>query len=339
MQHTTSKHDLSRWQREHHFDSGNPAAERGTRRVMWITLAVMVIEITAGWWYNSMALLADGWHMGSHALAIGLTALAYATARKYANDPRFAFGSWKIEVLAGFTSALSLIGIAVLMLFESAARLLQPQTIHYREAIVVAVLGLLINLVCALILNRAGHAHHAHGHDHAHEHEPAEGHLSTDAHGDLNLRAAYLHVLADAATSVLAILALFGGLIFGWGWLDPLIGIAGAVLIGSWAIGLLHSSARILLDREMDHPLVDAIHARVQALEPPQSDEEGLHITDLHLWRIGRDSFACILTVATHRDAVDVNAVREALASLTRVVHLTVEIHHCPQGSHRLVAA
>jgi cation diffusion facilitator family transporter len=334
MHPTSSQHDLSRWQREHHFDSGNPAAERGTRRVMWITLAVMAIEITAGWWYNSMALLADGWHMGSHALAIGLTALAYATARKYASDPRFAFGSWKIEVLAGFTSALSLIGVAVLMLFESAARLLEPQTIHYREAIVVAVLGLLINLVCALILNRAGHAHHAHGHDH----EQVEGHLSTDAHGDLNLRAAYLHVLADAATSVLAILALFGGLIFGWGWLDPLIGVAGALLIGSWAIGLLHNSARILLDREMDHPLVDTIRTRVQALEPPQNSQEGLHITDLHLWRIGRDSFACVLTLATHRDEVDVNAVREALASLTRVAHLTVEIHHCPQGSHRFTA-
>lgn len=322
-------HDLSAWQQSHAFDSGNPAAERGTRIVMWITLAVMAVEITAGWWFNSMALLADGWHMGSHALAIGLAAFAYAAARKYANDPRFSFGTWKIEILAGYTSALSLIGVAVLMLFESAARLMNPQSIHYREAIIVAVLGLLVNLACALILQRSGHHHHDHGHGHDHDHHAHEHEVHD--HRDLNLRAAYLHVLADAATSVLAILALFGGMLFGWGWLDPVIGVAGAFLVGSWAVGLLRNSTRILLDSEMDHPLVEQIRERLSPLEPTSTPHGGLHITDLHLWRVGRDSFACMLTIATHREDLDVNAVREALASLTQIAHLTVEIHHCPQ--------
>lgn len=316
-------HDLSAWQRSHVFDRGNPAAERSARLVMWITLAVMAAEIAAGWWFNSMALLADGWHMGSHALAIGLSAFAYAAARKYAADPRFSFGTWKIEILAGYTSALSLIGVAVLMIFESALRLLNPQSIHYKEAIVVAIFGLLVNLACAVILQRSGHHHDEHGHhaDHDHAHD----------HRDLNLRAAYLHVLADAATSVFAILALFGGLLFGWGWLDPMIGVAGALLIGSWAVGLLRSSTRILLDSEMDHPLVGQIQAQLADLEQQTSAHAGLHVTDLHLWRVGRDSFACVLTIATHRHDLDVNAVREALASLTQIAHLTVEVHHCRQ--------
>jgi cation diffusion facilitator family transporter len=297
---------------------------------MWVTLAVMVVEITAGWWFNSMALLADGWHMGSHAIAIGLSAFAYAAARKYATDPRFSFGTWKIEILAGYTSALSLIGVAVLMVFESIARLLNPQSIHYKEAIAVAIFGLLVNLVCALILQRPGHHHH---HDHDHDHHEPHDHAHAHDHQDLNLRAAYLHVLADAATSVLAILALFAGLQFGWAWLDPVIGLAGALLVANWARGLLRSSSRILLDSEMDHPLVGQIQERLTALEPGSAPHTGLHVTDLHLWRVGRDSFSCVLTLATHRDDLDVNAVREALASLTQIAHLTVEIHQCKQDA------
>jgi cation diffusion facilitator family transporter len=327
--HNHTSHDLSAWQQNHIFDSGNPAAERGTRMVMWITLAVMAIEITAGWWYNSMALLADGWHMGSHAIAIGLAAFAYAAARKYANDPRFSFGTWKIEILAGYTSALSLIVVAVMMLVESAARLMSPQSIHYKEAIVVAIFGLLVNLACALILQRSGHHHH----DHNHAHEDHDHHHEEHHHHDLNLRGAYLHVLADAATSVLAILALFGGMLFGWNWLDPIIGIAGSFLVASWAIGLLRSSTRILLDSEMDHPLVAQIQASLAPLEPVSAPHRGLHVTDLHLWRVGRDSFACMLTIATHRKDLDVNTVREALASFTQIAHLTVEIHQCKQDA------
>ena len=322
-------HDLSAWQQSHVFDSGNPAAERGTRIVMWITLAVMAVEITAGWWFNSMALLADGWHMGSHALAIGLAAFAYAAARKYAGDPRFSFGTWKIEILAGYTSALSLIGVALLMIFESAARLLSPQTIHYKEAIVVAILGLLVNLACALILQRSGHHHH---HDHAHE-EHDHPHHDRHDHRDLNLRAAYLHVLADAATSVFAIMALFGGMLFGWGWLDPVIGVAGAFLVASWAVGLLRQSTRILLDSEMDAPLLAQVKERLTGLEPSDTPHAGLHITDLHLWRVGRDSFACMLTIATHRQDLDADLVKQALAPLTQIAHLTVEIHQCKQDA------
>jgi len=156
----STTHDLTRWAHKHEYGTGNASAERGTRLVMWITIATMLVEIVAGWWFNSMAVLADGWHMSSHALAIGLAAFAYAAARKYASDPRFAFGTWKIEILAGYTSALALIGVAGMMLIESVSRLFSPQAIHYPEAMAVAVLGLTVNLVCALILG--------HGHDHDH---------------------------------------------------------------------------------------------------------------------------------------------------------------------------
>ena len=164
--------NLSNWTHDHIFDTGNDAAERSTRIVMWITAAMMVVEIAAGWWYNSMALLADGWHMSSHAVAIGLSAFAYATARRYAKDPRFAFGTWKIEILGGFASAIFLLGVAVMMLVGSVERIVSPQPIQYKEAIVIAILGLVVNVVCALILGKAhNHDHgHSHGHDHGHHH-------------------------------------------------------------------------------------------------------------------------------------------------------------------------
>src|SRR5690606_2063546 len=197
----------------HLFDPGNQAGERGTRVVLWITLAAMVVEIASGWWFNSMALLADGWHMSSHAVAIGLSTFAYAAARRYAHDPRFAFGTWKIEVLGGFASAVFLLCIAALMVVASVERLIHPGDIRYPEAMAVATLGLAVNVVCALVLSRAhGHDQDHHG-DHGHQHQ------------DLNLKSAYIHVLADAATSLLAIVALAGGWLYGWGWLDPLMGI------------------------------------------------------------------------------------------------------------------
>jgi cation diffusion facilitator family transporter len=232
-------HDLSDWTHEHVFDAGNQAAERGTRAVMWLTAAMMVVEITAGWWFNSMALLADGWHMSSHAVAIGLSAFAYAAARRYARDPRFAFGTWKIEILGGFASAIFLLGVAAMMVFASVERILSPQPIHYQEAMIVAALGLVVNLVSAMILGGAHHHghdhqhhdHHGH-HDHGHEHNHHE-------HHDLNLKSAYLHVIADAATSVLAIIALAGGWLYGWSWLDPVMGIVGAAWVAVWATGLL----------------------------------------------------------------------------------------------------
>ncbi len=187
----------------HVFDTSNPVAERRTRQVMWLTLAMMVVEIAAGTVLGSMALLADGWHMSSHALALGVSAFAYALARRHAHDPRFAFGTWKIEVLGGYTSAVFLLGVAAYMGIESVSRLLQPAPIRFDEAIPVAILGLGVNLLSAWLL-AGGHDHgHAHGHEHGHE--------RSHAHHDLNLRSAYLHVVADAATSVLAIIALVGG--------------------------------------------------------------------------------------------------------------------------------
>ncbi len=314
-------HDLSALTHGHHFHTSSQVAERGTRQVMWITLVMMVAEITAGWWFNSMALLADGWHMSSHAFAIGISAFAYAAARRYADDKRFAFGTWKIEILGGFASAIVLLGVAALMVVGSVERLFSPQTIQYQEAMMVAAVGLVVNIACALILGHAhdhhghqGHGHEHHDHDHGHEH-----------HGDLNLKAAYTHVLADAATSVLAIVALAGGWVYGWAWLDPLMGIVGALLVAVWAKGLLTETASVLLDREMDHPVVEEIR-EVVASEPDITQ-----LTDLHVWRVGKGTYACALSLLTHDESLTATRVREQLAVHEEIVHATIEIHFCQQ--------
>lgn len=301
--------ELSKWTHDHIFDGDSQGAERSTRIVMWITVAMMIVEIIAGSWYNSMALLADGWHMSSHAVAIGLSAMAYATARKYATDRRFAFGTWKIEVLGGFASAIFLLGVAIVMITGSVERILSPQSIHYQEAIAVAVLGLIVNFVCALIL---GKAHH---HDHSDEH-----------HHDLNLKSAYIHVIADAATSVLAIVALIGGWIFGWSWLDPVMGIVGAILIAVWAKGLLVETGKVLLDREMDHPVVDEIREVIEA----ETANGTAHITDLHIWRVGKQVYSCALTVVTLDRTLTPTDLRQRLSVHEEIVHSTIEIHYHP---------
>ena len=303
---------LPDWSHHHAFDAGNPGAERGTRTVMWITAAMMVVEIVAGWWFNSMALLADGWHMSSHAVAMGLSAFAYNAARRYAADPRFAFGTWKIEILAGFTSALFLLGIAALMVIGSVERLLSPQAIHYREAITVALIGLAVNIVCALILSRAGDLHHRPG-EHAHHHH------------DLNLKSAYTHVVSDAATSVLAIIALAGGWFYGWSWLDPVMGIVGAALVAVWAKQLIVETGKVLLDREMDHPVVDEIRAAIET-GPEAGDTR---IADLHVWRVGKRAYACAVSVVTHDVTLAPQRIREQLAQHDEIVHVTAEIHIC----------
>jgi cation diffusion facilitator family transporter len=275
---------------------------------MWITLVTMVVEILAGWAFNSMALLADGWHMSSHALAIGLSAMAYATARTYAKDPRFAFGTWKIEILAGFASALFLVGVALAMVIGSLERLISPQAIQYEEALAVGVLGLLVNMVCAFILGKAhqhDHAHHAH---HAHHH-------------DLNLKSAYLHVVADAVTSVLAIVALLGGWLYGWSWLDPVMGIVGAVLVALWAKNLIIETAKVLLDREMDHPVVQEIK------EVIESDGQ-TRVSDLHVWRVGKRVYSCALTAVTHDPHLTATQLRQRLSVHKEIIHSTIEIHH-----------
>lgn len=308
-------HDLSAWTHEHRFDSGNAAGERGAQAVMWITAAMMVIEIGAGWWFNSMALLADGWHMSSHAMAIGLSAYAYAAARRHAGDSRYAFGTWKIEVLGGFASAIILLGVAALMVVGSVERIITPQPIQYQQAMAVAVLGLVVNIVCAVILGQAHH--HEHGGHHTHE-----GH---EHHEDLNLKSAYLHVLADATTSVLAILALGGGLLWGWSWLDPVMGIVGAAVIAVWARSLVSETSKVLLDREMDDPVVEEIREAVAA----NAGVGEARIADLHVWRVGKGAYACALSVVTHDNTLTPSNVRGWLAEHHEIAHATVEIHRC----------
>ena len=315
-------HDLSPWTHEHVFDTGSDAAERGTRAVMWITATAMVVEIVAGWWFNSMALLADGWHMSSHAVAIGLSAFAYAAARRYARDPRFAFGTWKIEVLGGFASAVFLLGVAALMAVASVERIFAPQPIHYPEAMVVAVLGLGVNIVCAAILGGAHEHHHGdHNHEHRHDHHGEHGHH----HHDLNLKSAYLHVIADAMTSVFAIIALGGGWLYGWGWLDPVMGIVGATLVAVWAKNLITETGKVLLDREMDHPVVEEIREAVES----GLDDGDTRITDLHVWRVGKKAYSCALSLVTHDATLTPAQVRKQLARHEEIAHSTIEIHLC----------
>lgn len=316
--------NLSNWIHDHVFHVSNEAAEKSTRIVMWITALMMVVEIAAGWWFNSMALLADGWHMSSHAVAIGLSAFAYATARRYARDPRFAFGTWKIEILGGFASAIFLLGVAVMMLVGSVERIVSPQAIRYQEAIVIAILGLVVNVVCALILGQAHHHGHGHSHGHGHGHDHHHAHHGHHHH-DLNLKSAYVHVIADAATSVLAIAALFGGWLFGWAWLDPLMGVVGAVLVAVWAKGLIADTAKVLLDREMDHPVVDEIREVVET----GADAGETRIADLHVWRVGKQVYSCAMTVVTHDRSLTPDLVRQRLSVHEEVVHSTIEIHCC----------
>jgi cation diffusion facilitator family transporter len=317
-------HDLAEWRHDHVFDTGNFAGERSTRLVMWITAAMMVVEIAAGWFYNSMALLADGFHMSSHAVAIGLSAFAYATARKHAKDSRFAFGTWKIEILGGFASAIFLLVVVVLMVYGSVERLFRPEPIHYQQAMLIAVLGLAVNLVSARILGAAHH--HDHGHDHD---QPGPGHEQEPVHHhDLNLKSAYIHVIADAATSVAAIAALAGGWLLGWSWLDPVMGIVGAAVVALWAKGLIVETSKVLLDREMDHPVVEEI--REVVAERGADSETG--ISDLHVWRVGKGSYACALSVVTHDEQLTPRHVREWLSAHGEIVHSTIEIHHCRPG-------
>lgn len=301
----------------HRFDEGNPLAERSTLRVAVLTAVMMVVEITGGWYYNSMALLADGWHMSSHTVALGLSVFAYVYARKYAHDPRFSFGTWKIEVLGGYTSAIFLVMVAGLMVYQSVERLIAPSPIHYNQAIAIAVVGLLVNLASAWLLKDGHHHGHEHGHhDHAHDHH---------GHHDLNLRSAYMHVLADAATSVLAIIALFGGKLWGASWLDPVMGLVGAVLVSVWAYGLLRDTGRVLLDAEMNAPVVAEIR-EVIAASPIKAQ-----LSDLHVWRVGKGKYACILSLATDNEASP-EYFKQQLSIHEELVHISIEINQV--GGH-----
>ena len=298
----------------HVFDESNPLVERNTRWAVVLTAIMMVVEIAGGWLTNSMALLADGWHMSSHVVALGLSALVYVLARRLAQDKRFAFGTWKLEVLGGYTSALLLVGVAGLMLFQSVERLLSPTPIRYDEAMVIAVIGLGVNLACAWLL-KGGHGHDHSGHDHGHGHD---GHAVQ--HHDLNLRSAYVHVVADAATSVLAIAALIGGKFWAVPWLDPVMGMVGAALVAVWAWGLMRDSGRVLLDAEMNAPVVAEIREVIDA-SPIRAT-----ISDLHVWRVGKGKYACMVSLVTLADAQPEDFKRQ-LRVHDELVHITVEIN------------
>jgi len=299
-----ASHDLNHWQHDHDFGTAaEQHAERRTRWVVGLTFVTMLVELAAGWLTGSMALTADAWHMASHVGALGLSAVAYRVARRRAGDARFTFGTGKIPALAGYSSALLLGVVAGWMAWESMRRLFAPVTIRYAEAMGVAMLGLAVNLSSAWLL---GHRHERHDH---HDHV------------DHNLRAAYLHVLADALTSMLAVVALAGGMVFGWRMLDPLMGLAGAVVVGRWAWGLARDSGSVLLDAE-DHDEVAATVRRLIEAEP------GHQIADLHIWRIGAASRACIVSLVAPapRPTEDY---RRMLSAIPGLDHVTVEVSVC----------
>ncbi|MGF7150979.1 cation diffusion facilitator family transporter [Sphingomonas zeicaulis] len=296
------------------FGDRHDANARATLWVVGLTAVMMVAEIIAGLVYGSMALLADGFHMASHAGALAIAAGAYAFARAHAHDRRFSFGTGKVGDLAGFASALVLALIALAIGAESVGRLFDPRPVAFAEATLVAIIGLIVNVASALLL--AGGHHHHHGHDdHHHDHHDGGHHHDHGHHhhGDNNLRSAFVHVLADALTSVLAIVALIAGRLLGWVWLDPVMGIVGAIVIAVWAWNLLRDTAAVLLDTA-DAGLERAVRNRVE--------DGGTTITDLHIWRIGPGAHAAIVSVTGTDDA---EAVRARLEPIPALAHLTVE--------------
>jgi cation diffusion facilitator family transporter len=301
---------LSAWQQAHEFVDDRRAAETRARRVMLLTAVMMVIEIVAGVVYGSMALLADGWHMATHVAAFGVALFAYRYARGHARDPRFTFGTGKVSVMGGFASAVALAVVALVMALESLARLWRPEAISFDQAIGVAALGLAVNLASGWMLRdghqHAGEADHAHDHHHHHDH---------------NLRAAYLHVVADALTSVLAIVALTAGKFLGWNWLDPAMGIAGSALIAWWSVGLIRDTAAILLDATGGGELQ-------RAIESALAGEADNLVADLHVWHIAPHRFAATVSVVTHQ-ARTVEHYRKLLDPIPGLAHLIVEVNEC----------
>ncbi len=308
--------DHSRFRKAHDFVPDFSHAERRTRIVIGVTAAMMVVEIAVGLMSRSMALLADGWHMSTHVIAFLITAVAYYFARTRAGNARFSFGTGKIGVLGGFTSAVVLSIVAFLMAGESVHRLFAPLEIHFNEAIAIACVGLLVNLGCAVLLA-----------DRHHESDDGSSH-----HKDLNLRAAYLHVLADAFTSVLAITALTGGKFFGWAWLDPAVGVVGSGVVFSWAYTLLRDTSGILLDRTPSSSnLPEEIRRTVE------SDGDSL-VTDLHVWQVGIGKFAAIVSVVAH-EPKNSDHYRSLLREHEQLVHLTIETQHCREDHESFVTS
>lgn len=292
--------------------------ERRTWLVIALTTVMMIVEITAGTIYGSMALVADGWHMSTHAAAMLIAALAYLFARKNARNPRFAFGTGKVGDLAAFGSAIVLALVALLIGWESVVRLANPVAISFPQAIFVAVIGLVVNLVSAWLLHDDHSHHHGHG-THADSHDHEHGH-SDHHHGkDQNLRAAYLHVLADALTSVLAIVALIAGSLYGWIWLDPLMGIVGALVIAKWSWGLMRDTGATMLDYRGHH---DPLEKKIRQVIATEGDQ----VTDLHVWQLGPGHHAAIVAVVTE-DRREPAIYRERLIKAVGLSHVTVEVN------------
>lgn len=325
-------HDLQPFAHDHAFvDAGAAGRGRALWAVTLLTLVTMVVELAVGWWSASMALWADGWHMGTHAAALGGAALAGALARRASRDSAYAFGGWKIEMLAAYTSGLMLLGASLWLLIDAVGVLREPRPVAYDEAMAVAVLGLAVNLASVWLLER-GHAGSAHGHDHAahdhrdhHDHQAshlhASGHHHGHAHHDLNYRAAYLHVIADAMTSVLAIVALAAGKWFDLAMLDPLVALLAAGLIARWAVGVLRQASRALVDATAD----DALRRRVRTAIESDGDAT---VADLHVWQVGPRSWSVAASlVADH--PLESAVYRERLAAIAEVHHVTIEVHRC----------
>ena len=317
-------HSIDDWRHEHVFLGIDHARnERRSWAVVALCGAMMAAEIAGGWLTGSMALIADGLHMSTHAGALVIAACAYAYARRHARDERFAFGTGKLGELAAYSSAIVLALIALAIGVESVLRLAHPVEIAFGEAIPLAGLGLLVNLVSAWLLR--GDDHHDHGHAHDHHHEHAHHHENHHhGHADLNLSAAYIHVLADAAVSVLALVGLSAGLVFGWLWLDPVMGIIGALVIANWAWRLLRAAGAVLLDMRPEGELAQEIRRRLE--------DDGDRIADLHLWRVGPGHYAALVSLVSDRPEPP-QAYKARLAGLAGLSHLTIEVQPCP-GAH-----
>lgn len=303
---------IHRWQHEHVF--GQDQVRPGERRTLWviaITATMMVVEITTGLAYGSMALLADGLHMGSHTAALGITTIAYVYTRRCATDSRFCFGSGKVNAFAGYTSAVLLALFALLMAWESVNRLFNPVEIAFNQAIVVAVIGLVVNGVSMIMLG----GHHDHDHDHSH----AESHHHSRHHEDHNLRAAYLHVLADALTSLLAIFALLAGKFLGLNWMDPAMGIVGATLVAKWSLGLIRNTSGILLDHQAPGAILEATRAAIEGID-------GNHVTDLHIWSIGPGIYSATIAIVSDTPGTP-DYYKSLIPKDLGIVHTTVEVH------------
>ncbi|CAH1531345.1 CDF family Co(II)/Ni(II) efflux transporter DmeF [Vibrio owensii] len=296
-------------QHSHDFVSHNQKGEKRTLYVLILTVTTMVVEIAAGTMFGSMALLADGWHMGTHAAAFCITLFAYRYAKQNAHNDRFSFGTGKVSVLGGFTSAIALGIVALMMMVESIHRLFNPESIQFNEAIMVAVIGLVVNLASMLLLQD----HHHHGHDHHDHHSHDHGH---EHHHDHNLTAAYFHVLADTLTSLLAIVALIVGKFYGWVWLDAMMGIVGAVVIGKWTLGLMKQTAPVLLDESINKSYRDEI---TETLTPYAE------IVDLHIWKVSGHHYSAAIALKNHSDKT-LDEFKQLLSKFDKIHHLTLEV-------------